>query len=199
MSKAENSKFILKLTLILFAICFIATLLLSLCNYLTKGRIAELASHNEDLARQEVIAGAEFEKINTDSYADELSKYEFIEAYKATKNGEFSGYCISVAPQGFNGPITMIVGIDPEGSCYGVKITSLSETPGLGAKAQDESFYGQFADGKKGVLSVVKNKPETTENEINAISGATITSKAVTQGVNNALEVSRILSEKEAE
>lgn len=199
MSKTENNKYILKLAAILFAICFIATLLLTLCNHLTKDRIAQLATQTENLARQEVIPGAEFELIKTSDYADELSAYSFVEAYKATNDGDFSGYCISVAPQGFNGPVSMIVGVKEDGSYYGVKITSLSETPGLGAKAQEEDFYGQFSQGKTGVLEVVKNNPNPSESEISAISGATITSKAVTSGVNDALEIAKILNEKEAE
>lgn len=198
MSEKTSKGYIVKLGAILFAICFISTLLLTVCNYITKDKIAELDIEMSNQAKAEVIPGAEFEKIEIpDSTFENLN---FVEANKATINGEFAGYCVTVAPQGFGDKINMIVGIKPDlESYYGIKIISLAETPGLGAKAQDESFYGQFAQDKKGTLSVVKNSSAPAENQINAISGATITSNAVTLGANNALEIAKILNEKEAE
>ena len=202
MSKNQNKGYIVKLAAILFAICFIATLLLTVCNYVTKDKIAMLETETANKAKAEVIVGAEFEKIELDeSTTESLSTdYTFIEASRALINGEFAGYCITVAPQGFGDSINMIVGIKPDcESFYGIKIISLAETPGLGAKATEKTFYGQFSDNKKGILSVVKNNPAPSENQINAISGATITSEAVTKGANNAIEIAKILNEKEAE
>ena len=199
-NSSNNKVFIIKLASILFAITFIATLLLTLCNYLTKDRIAELAAKNAEIAKQEVLEDATFENIElSDDIIAKLQKeFSFVAAYKAERNNEFAGYCINVAPAGFGGNIDMIVGLDSELNFTGIKIISMAETPGLGAKAQDESFYGQYADGKKGTLSVVKNNPSPAEDEIQAISGATITSKAVTDGANAALEIAKILK-KEAE
>lgn len=89
----------------------------------------------------------------------------------------------------------MMVGIDTELNVTGVKIINMSETPGLGAKASEDSWLSQFK-GKNDIISVVKTG-NAKDNEINAISGATITSKAVTQGVNDSLEDAKKLTEKE--
>ncbi len=201
MPKENNKLFIIKLALILFAITFVATLLLTLCNYITKDRIALLEKQNAEAAKQAVITDAEFTPVELEDAI--LNKYlpvcGSIEAFKANRDGEFAGYCINITPNGYIGPINMIVGINPDLSFAGIKIISMSETPGLGAKAADEKFYGQFAQNKKGELTVVKNQPSPKENEINAVSGATITSKAVTTGANCALEIAAELIKKEAE
>lgn len=200
MAEKNNKFFIMKLAIILFAITFIATLLLTLCNYITKDKIALLEAQNAENARQSVISGANFKKVDLDeSILKEHTSCGDIEAYRADKNGEFAGYCISVAPTGYIGQINMIVGINPDLSFAGIKIISMSETPGLGAKAADKEFYEQFSDGKKGTLLVVKNQADPKENEINAVTGATITSKTITKGANCALEIATTLMESEAE
>ena len=202
MAKNENNKFfIIKLASILFAITFIATLLLTVCNYITKDKIAELEAANAENARASVINGATFEKIEL---SEEILKEHKntcgeIEAYRAEKNGEFAGYCISVGPTGYIGQINMIVGINPDLSYAGIKIVSMSETPGLGAKAANKEFYSQFSQNKKGMLAVVKNKKDLSGSEINAVTGATITSKTITNGANCALKIATVLNEKEAE
>lgn len=199
MSNINNKKFIFKLALILFTITFIATLLLTFCNYVTKDRIAMLEKQNAEEAKRAVIEDAEFRVITIDKeiLKEHSASCGEIEAFRAVKNGKFAGYCINVHPAGYIGPINMIVGINPDLSFSGIKIISLSETPGLGAKTSEEAFYSQFSQGKKGELSVVKNAKEPKENEINAVSGATISSKAITNGANCALKIAEKLIEKE--
>lgn len=204
MSENNNKLYIFKLGSILFTICFIATLLLTLCNYITKDKISELELITANAAKSEVISDADFTIINStdNDVKSQLEKYNCVEVCKATcvNTGAFLGYCITVEPQGFGDKIKMIVGIKPDcENYYGIKIISLAETPGLGAKAQDKEFYTQYANNKKGELTVIKNASNPTENQINAISGATITSNAVTTGANNALKIAKLLNEKEAE
>ena len=103
--------------------------------------------------------------------------------YKATVDGQDAGYCVQVNPKGFGGEMTLIVGISTDGTVAGAKVTAHGETAGLGAKAQTDpewitQFAGQPADGQLQV-----NKDGGT---INAITGSTITSRAVTDGVNTA-------------
>ena len=91
-------------------------------------------------------------------------------------------YAVKVLPGGFDGEITMMVGIS-QGKVSGISVISHTETPGLGAvaaaqNAKGEAFRGQFV-GQSGELAV--------GNQIDAMSGATITSKAVVTGVNAAL------------
>ncbi len=194
MTKSKDIKFIIKLSLILFCIVFISTILLTFCNYLTEEKIALIEAQTADDARRNVIADADFKEIDITSFDEETIKnFNLISVHEATKDNEFAGYCINLSPQGFGGGINMIVGIAPDLSFTGVEIVSMSETPGLGAKAQDEKFISQYSDGKKGELKCVKNVSSPSENEINAISGATITSKAVTKGANDALEIAKSL------
>lgn len=89
---------------------------------------------------------------------------------------------IEVAPKGYGGEINMVVGISDTGEVTGVAIISMSETPGLGSKANDDSFLNQFK-GKRAGVAIGKGS-----NNVDAITGATITSKAVTQGVSEALD-----------
>ena len=99
-----------------------------------------------------------------------------------------TGYAVEVTPStGFDGDITMMVGIDPQGNVLGISIISHTETPGLGAvaaanNAKGEAFRNQFV----GLVSGITVDGE--ENSIDSMSGATITSKAVTAGVNAALD-----------
>ena len=102
-------------------------------------------------------------------------------------SGADIGYVITVtAKDGSQSTITFSVGIQSDGTVNGYSVTSISETPGLGMKVEDESFYSQFQGKLVDTFNVVKNTP-AADNEIEAISGATISSKAVTNGVNAAL------------
>lgn len=188
-----NGKFIFKHAAILFVIAFVCSLILILCNNMTYGRIAALQKQSEDDAKSAVLPAAQkFE----DADSKQLSDDTITAAYRGCdSNGKTVGYCFKVEPSGFGGKISMIIGIDKDGNVSGVRITDMSETPGLGAKANDESWISQFV-GKSGEISVVKTG-NAKKSEINAISGATITSKAVTSGVNSALAGAKILAQKE--
>ena len=98
-----------------------------------------------------------------------------------------TGYAVEVAVPGFNGQIRMMVGINVQGQVLGISIISHMETAGLGAvaganNAKGQAFRDQFI-GLSGTLAVNKDG-----GQVDAISGATITSRAVTEGVNAALE-----------
>ena len=106
-----------------------------------------------------------------------------ITVYTATKGGQVAGYAVeSMTKNGFGGAIDMMVGVDVSGAVTGVAIVSQSETASLGANCTREDFRAQFT-GKTGTLSVSKDG-----GEIEALTGATVTSRAVTEGVNTALE-----------
>ncbi len=106
-------------------------------------------------------------------------------------DGKTAGYCVKAEPNGYGGAISMMVGVDGEGVVRGVKIITMSETPGLGARAKEPEFTGGY-EGKSGEIKV-KKSGTPGDSEISAISGATITSKAVTEGVNAAIEAAGIL------
>lgn len=179
----KNQEGIGRLIIVLGLITFICALLLGVVNQVTKGQIEQNNIDTRNAAMAAIIEGASFEDMNTTVPAPDKSTPAISGVYKATKDGADAGYCIEVKPKGFGGEITMIVGIDASGSVAGVKVTGASETPGLGAKAQSDTdwiaqYQGAAADGS---LAVTKDG-----GTINAITGATITSRAVTLGVNTA-------------
>ncbi len=172
-------KEILKLGGILFLIAAICSGLVGFVSEITKEPIALQEKETRENAMQEVLAEAqEFEEVE--------STEEGGPVYAGIKDGQIIGYAISVAPNGYDGPIQMIVGVTAEGAIGGVIILDHGETPGLGANATDPSFTDQFK-GKSAMISTIKSGTPK-EDEISAITGATITSDAVAEGVNRALE-----------
>ncbi len=186
-----NTKFIIKLAAILFAIVFLCSLILVVCNSITAPVIKKLQIETENSAKAEVLSAtdAKFEKTEAKGVEEAYIAYD--------KNGEKLGYCFKVMPSGFGGAITLMVGVDTKGSVCGVKITEMAETPGLGAKASEEKWLGKFI-GKVSGINIVKGG-KIGKNDVDAISGATITSKAVAKGVNDALSAAEELIEKEGE
>lgn len=110
------------------------------------------------------------------------------EVIPAYKGNEFVGNVIKVSSKGFHGEILTLVAISQEGKVTGVKILSHSETPGVGSKTAKSDFLNRFA-GKSvdNELQVVRVSP-AKDNEVQSISGATVSSKAVTYGVNEAIK-----------
>ena len=97
------------------------------------------------------------------------------------------GYVVNVTSKGgYGGDISFSVGFDTVGTVTGISILSISETPGLGMKAKEDSFLSNFVD-KVGIFAVDKDSPSKDVNKVDSISGATITSKAMTNGVNGAV------------
>lgn len=177
-------KDIFRLGAILFVICAVASLMLSLTNNITAPVIEQRNIQANNESRQEVLKVAEEFNEVKDVKGDLIE-----EVYQGTKGGEVVGYTIKTTPKGYGGKVEVMVGISNDGKISGVKIGNHTETPGLGSKSADPSFKDQY-NGKstKTPLNVVKGNA-SNENDIVAISGATITSKAVTAGVNAAMDV----------
>jgi len=191
---------ILKPALVLFIICLIITAALAFTYSETKDVIEERARIDAENARREVLSSAEsFEAVDDISRIagsnESLSLVE--EAYKGLKGETVVGYVFSVVTKGYGGDVKIMVGIDTSGRITGVKMGEHSETPGLGSKAEEEPFksrlYG-FVPGEP--LVVVKREPAKAE-EIEAISGATVTSKAVVKGIQAAVDMWTELGKKE--
>ena len=183
MSKEKRTSDIPQLVLVLVIITFATALLLGFVNQATAPIIAKNSEDNRTVAMNELIVDAEFSAVDSDGYVAEKGQPLIRNVYQATKGGEDAGYCMEVVPNGFNGAMTVVVGIDADGTVAGAKITQHAETPGLGAKAQaDPTWIPQFA-GKPadGTLAVTKDG-----GEIVSITGATITSRAVADAVNAA-------------
>ena len=98
-------------------------------------------------------------------------------SYRVKQSGNEIGYAVQTVTQGYGGPVAVITGIDASGALRGINVggTDFAETEGLGAKAKDAEFTDQFKQ---------KTPPLELGGDIDAISGATITSRAVVDGVN---------------
>lgn len=181
--------------LILTAFNLVLGFVLGLVYDVTKGPIKEA----EDKAKQEAFSqvfedASKFEALEFDK--DAANKLATDNGFSDTfddiqtafdANGEVAGYVITVtAKDGSQGSITFSVGIRNDGTVNGYSITKISETPGLGMKATEESFYSQFQNKLVEAFTVVKSAP-AADNEIEAITGSTITSKAIANGCNAAI------------
>lgn len=168
-------KQIVRLSVTLFIITAVSGAVLSLVNALTADTIAM----RQEAARQKAMACVmPSADVFSDLYSENTDIQRISGAYKGTK---FVGYCVEVSSNGFGGAIELMVGVNPNGKVTGVTILGHGETPGLGARAENPDFLGQYV-GKSGKISVGQGG-----NAVNAITGATITSKAVTEGVNTAI------------
>lgn len=157
---------------ILTIIALAAALLLAVTNAVTQEPIAAASAKAADEARRAVLPGAEeFEPVEAPTSVDSL--------YAGKAGGQTIGYAATVTVTGFGGPIEVTVGVDTQGTVTGLNVggSSFAETAGLGAKAKEPAFTDQF---------VGKTAPLTLKVDVDAISGATITSRAVTDGVNTA-------------
>ncbi len=189
-------KGILKHTGLLAIITIVAGLALGLVHEITLKPIALAKEQQKQEAYQAVIADADsfdevdFDEKEANDIAASVGKCTIDEVIEAKKGGESAGYIITVTDgEGYAGNIQFAVGIDAEGKVTGVSFLSIAESPGLGMNARDDaSFTEQYTKAAEAVeqFEVVKTGA-SEDNQINALSGATITSKAVTGGVNAAL------------
>lgn len=152
----------------LLIICAAVALVVSFVNAITADKIAAAAA----LEQQQAIARI----FGEGAAISEIDPLGGTNAVYAIADGA-EGYCVSLDAKGFGGKIGMMIGVDADGALRGVEIVSHSETPGFGAKADDPDYLSQYIGQGSGL---------TLNKEISAISGATISSKAVLAGVNAA-------------
>jgi len=177
----NNKNDIFKPIIVLLSICIVIPLALSLTNELTAKRIEKLQKEKEISTMSKLIDADNFEKC---SFVGEKEKFDF---HIATTNGETKGYIFITAAKGYGDEVSVMTAIGTDGKVKAVSILDASsETPGLGQNVTKESFYSQFENKIKDI-TVVRNSAVDKNNEINAVTGATISSKAVTSAVNEAL------------
>ena len=136
----------------------------------------------------------EADKFETKTVASENGETEYNEA---VKDGETVGMIFVTQENGYGGTVSIMTAVDTDGKVIAVKILDASnETPGLGQNVTKESFYGQFSDLTGEIVAKKSGTAIAENNEIDAVTGATISSKAVTRAVNTALEnAAKIISE----
>lgn len=189
---------ILKPALVLLAICAGVTLVLALVFQGTKPIIAQRAADDLAAAKKEVLSSADtFKDLAVPPEFKTDEPLQTIKAlYWGTKAGTFEGIVVSALSRGYDATgVVLTIGIDKDGTITGIHVGDQKETPGLGTKVLDknEAYLPQYSRLKPvGDLVLVKNKAKTDAPEkIDAVTGATITSRAVWRAVQGALELSR--------
>lgn len=171
-----------KLGGILLIITMIAGLLLGVANNLTKEAIIENSKVSKEDLNYILPQASSIQDINnldTEGNGKEI--------YEALNENNVVGHVIKVTTKGFHGPVDFVIGISNDGKISGIKVLSHSETPGLGAKISEEKFTSRFKDKPaNGYLELVKITPNK-DNEVEAISGATVSSRASVTAVNEAI------------
>lgn len=188
---------IIKDTLILTLITLVAGGLLGMVYEVTKEPIAQQAEKEKQEAYKAVFEDADSFEVCVEADDADLAAYltengfeaqtvnEVMEAKDAS--GETIGYALNMTTsEGYGGDISFSMGVKLDGTLNGISILDINETAGLGMNATKDEFKGQFA-GKQVEAFEVTKSGAASDNEINAISGATITSKAITGGVNAGL------------
>lgn len=189
-------KEMLKLGAILLVITSIAAGLLALANDKTSGTIAELTEKKNNESRMAIFKDAKsFKEIDKKDLKDVQKKHGDVqEVFEALdSSNKVIGYTVKTATAGYADKIEVTTGISVKGKITGVSVGNNSETPGLGSKAAEPAFQDQFNDQSvKKKLEVVKSAPG--EGQIQALTGATITSNGVTVGVNTAVQAFNMLN-----
>ena len=175
----------LNLVVILTLTCVIAALSMALADRLTEGRIDTQKKMEKVSSIKNILP-----PFDNDPLADkkEIDGETF---YIGKKAGKLTGIALEVEGEGYSGGIRIMVGIDPTGTITGVEILEQLETPGLGARIEDDTFRAQFK-GKsltnsklvEGHLAVKKDN-----GDIDALTGATVSSRGVTEAVDKALNI----------
>jgi electron transport complex protein RnfG len=163
-----------QLIVVLFLVCGIAAGSLAFVNAATKDRIAEFARAEKSEAMKKVL-----------SEADEFAEVQPGKVWEARRDGKVIGHVLAASTQGYSGPIEGLLGIDTADTVTGVRVLIQTETPGLGAKIIGEKFLGQFRGVKAAELRLRK---DDASGKIDAITAATISSRALTEGLRKSID-----------
>ncbi|MBP3580497.1 MAG: FMN-binding protein [Clostridia bacterium] len=191
---SKSNKDIIIIALKLLVICAVVALIVSTVNFITKDRILLNEKQNTAVALTGIfsqdfgglaftVEGDEYvirdnDMIVADCTAAECTLNKDVNALYVIKDAYKIPlfYCVSISPMGFKSQINMLVAVNPDLTVKGVEIVSMSETSGIGTKAQDKAFLSKFS-----------GKTENQASEVDIITGATKTSKPIIEAVANAL------------
>ena len=199
--KKMDPKYLIKLTVTLFLTCAVVAGMLGAVNMVTKDKIAAINLEKTQVAMKAVVADPD-----NSTFSDALALSDdmtaaalagggtLTEAYEVLVGGAPAGHALKIVASGSQGSIEMMVGLDAEGAVTGVSIVKHSETAGIGTKVADNEpnnagvgVLDQFV-GKSGA-----DMPLNVGSNVDAITGATVSTKGVTAGVNAALSVAGVL------
>jgi Na+-translocating ferredoxin:NAD+ oxidoreductase subunit G len=166
---------LVKMGLILALVCALSAAALAVVNMVTMVPIARQAEIERREAFQRVMPNAEDFRVVSGT-----------PRWEALKGGAAVGTVISLSTQGYSGAITFAIGLDRQNRLTGVRVLSHTETPGLGARITGTAFVSQFTG--LGVEGLKLKKDDPAAGRVDAITAATISSRAVTNAVRAAVE-----------
>ena len=181
---------ILRLIVVLTCICIASAIALAKVYDLTKGPIAHQKRLEVLRAIKAVLPSYDNEPdrdmvkvpMGVDKKGEEIQGV----FYRGRKEGRLNGVAFKVnSPEGYGGTIEVMVGLLPDGTVHGMEVLSHLETPGLGAKIREAKFKDRF---KKRSLSNTKWAVKKDAGDIDGITGATISSRAVIKAIRGGLE-----------
>lgn len=189
--KQSSGGQIIKLALVLLAVAAVIALVLGFVNSITEGPIAAYNKNKTEEAYANVLKAATYEEVDAAKYkaANGENTITLLQEAK-DESGNVVGYVAETEFSGAQGMITMVIGLDADMNCTGIYVTKHSETSGLGAKAAETS-EGAWRDnlvGQGDGLNLKKNG-----GQVEAISGATITSTAVVKEVQTVINAVKAL------
>ncbi len=168
-------------------ICVISAAGLALTNSVTRDKIAQLELEAQEQSMERILPADHYVAGKT---VLDFKEYEY---FTAKSGDETVGYLFAVSNFGYGGQVKVMTGVNTKGEVVAIEVLSASdETPGLGGDSMKESFWQHFK-GKKGELTV--SKFASKSDEIQALTGATITTESVTTSVNTALKLYDLVKE----
>lgn len=189
----------IKIIAVLTIVCVISALALGIVNNITADRIAD---QRQNAKLKAITSALPSDKVryDNDPSVDTVKIPEWKEKdgtikeiYLAKQQGKIVGIAFTSSSQGYNGLITIMVGIEPNEKLIGIEIIEHLETPGLGSRIESpelfkDQFYGKSTEGSEnGDLTIIKGRKAEKNWEIEALTGATISSSGVVQAINDGL------------
>ena len=172
---------IVKLALRLFIFALVASVLLAITNEVTKGPIEAQKLASKMTALNTVLPGCEYEQIAYEGISEDSVLDEIFVGKNA--DGSVKGYALTANPQGYGGEIPITIGVSTEGYVTQVYVGSLQETQGLGSRVGDDAFKEQFI--------AIAAGPDTLRSDVDTIAGATISSSAFVNAVQEMLSYTK--------
>ena len=172
---------IVKLALRLFIFALVASVLLAITNEVTKGPIEAQKLASKMTALNTVLPGCEYEQIAYEGISEDSVLDEIFVGKNA--DGSVKGYALTANPQGYGGEIPITIGVSTEGYVTQAYVGSLQETQGLGSRVGDDAFKEQFI--------AIAADPDTLRSDVDTIAGATISSSAFVNAVQEMLSYTK--------
>jgi len=192
MSKKESTLFNMVLTLVV--ITLISGFLLGYVNQITMGPKEKVQKERKIQALKNVLPSFDNDIMKDVIWIKYPNSNDSTEIYKAYKNNEIQAFALTgISEKGFNGTVKTMIGFNPDGSIINIVVLDQKETPGLGTKMKDEKFLKQFLNKNPTNFNL---KVKKDGGQVDALTGATISSRAFTETIQSSFQLLQANKEK---